>query len=70
MGWISVKDRLPTANVLVKVLLVNDVEAVDFVNEPFDATGPFQHYHVKAWRELTRDELNDIVSTIVAYGSD
>ena len=60
--WISVTDELPPANVLVKVWVTNDCKALDFVNEPFDKDMPFQHYHVKAWRMATRDELNEFIS--------
>jgi len=60
--WISVTDELPPVNVLVKVLLTNDVEAIDFVNEPFNVGMPFQHYIVKAWRMATKDELNEFMA--------
>lgn len=59
--WNDVKRSIPPCNVLVKVLLTNDCEEFDFVNEPIDKTMPFQHYHVKAWRTPTRDELNELL---------
>lgn len=58
--WIDVNENLPQCNVLVKVNLTNGVEALDFVNEPFNKEMPFQHYHVKKWRTLTTEELNDL----------
>lgn len=55
--WIDVNKELPPINVLVKVLLTNGVEKLDFVNEPIDKDMPFQHYIVSKWRMATRDEL-------------
>jgi len=60
--WIPVTDELPPINVLVKVLLTNDVETIDFINEPFNVGMPFQHYIVKAWRMATKDELNEFMA--------
>lgn len=57
-NWISVKEKLPACNVIVKVRLTNGIESLDFVNEPIDNNTPFQHYLVSEWREPTRDELN------------
>lgn len=62
--WVVAFDRLPPVNMLVKVLLINGVEKVDFVNEPINEKCPFQHYLVTKWRKLTRDELNDILKSI------
>ena len=59
--WISVKERLPDCNVIVKVKLTNGTGALDFVNEPVDSEVPFQHYLVSAWRTPTRDELNEFM---------
>lgn len=56
--WIDVNKELPPVNVIVKVLLTNGTEALDFVNEPIDKEMPFQHYIVSNWRMATRDELN------------
>lgn len=61
MPWISIKEKLPDFNILVKVKLTNDVELLDFVNEPLDDFMPFQHYHVKEWRYPTTDELNELM---------
>lgn len=60
-NWISVKEKLPECNVIVKVRLTNGTEALDFVNEPIDNDVPFQHYLVSAWRKPTKDELNDFM---------
>ena len=35
--WIDVNKELPPVNVIVKVLLTNGTEALDFVNEPVSA---------------------------------
>lgn len=59
--WIDINNELPPVNVLVKVLLTNGTEALDFVNEPFDKDVPFQHYLVSKWRMATRDELNELI---------
>ena len=64
MEWIDIREKIPQPNVLVKVRLTNGVEAVDFVNEPICGTMPFQHYHVSAWREFTREELCNLVKLI------
>lgn len=65
MEWFSIKDKLPEVNVLVKVRLTNETEAIDFVNEPIDERIPFQHYLVKEWRYLTLEELRSVVQTLV-----
>ena len=59
--WISVKDKLPPANMIVRVKLTNGCFGFDFVNEPFDPECPFQHYIVESWRECNREELIDIL---------
>lgn len=60
--WIDVTKALPPANVIVKVLLTNNTEALDFVNLPLDKETPFQHYIVAKWRMATRDELNEFMA--------
>ena len=59
--WISVKDRIPDPNVIVRVKLTNGVETLDFVNEPINKEIPFQHYLVTHWRPATSDELNSLL---------
>lgn len=59
--WIKTTEQLPPVNTLVKVLLDNQTQNLDFVNEPIDPECPFQHYIVEAWRMPTRDELNDFI---------
>ena len=61
-NWISIKEKLPECNIIVKVRLTNGTEALDFVNEPIDNDMPFQHNLVSEWRNPTRDELNDFMS--------
>lgn len=58
MDWKKVTEELPPVGTLVRVLLTNGVEAVDFVNESIDREAPFQHYLVSKWRLLTRKEVN------------
>ena len=62
--WKNANETLPPVNMLVKVKVANGYEAFDFVNEPIDATCPFQHYIVTAWRVATRKELNDFMRKI------
>ena len=59
--WIEVTNYLPPANVLVKVILTNGIEAIDFVDIPINKECPFKHYLVSKWRMLTPDELNMLV---------
>lgn len=61
MEWKRVEEELPPVNTLVRVLLTNGTEAIDFVNEPLDRETPFQHFLVSKWRLLTREELITIV---------
>lgn len=60
--WVSVKEKLPPVNCIVRVKIVNAYEAFDFVNEPLDLETPFQHYIVSKWRYATRDELNNLLN--------
>lgn len=64
MEWKETAKELPPVNTLVRVLLTNGTEAIDFVNEPVDKETPFQHYLVSKWRLLTREELIEIVQKI------
>ena len=59
--WINVNEKLPPCNILVKVILTNGVETLDFVNEPLDEQNPFQHYLVTNWKLPTTDELNEFI---------
>lgn len=61
MEWKETVKELPPVNTLVKVLLTNGTEAIDFVNEPLDRETPFQHFLVSEWRLLTREELIEVV---------
>ncbi len=61
MEWKETVKKLPPVNTLVRVLLTNGTEAIDFVNEPLDRETPFQHFLVSKWRLLTREELITIV---------
>lgn len=61
LEWISVDEKLPEPNIIVRVLLTNDIEALDFVNEPIDSDVPFQHYLVSSWRMPTREELCEFI---------
>lgn len=64
MEWKETAKELPPVNILVRVLLTNGTEAIDFVNEPVDKETSFQHYLVSKWRLLTREELIEIVRKI------
>ena len=55
--WISIRKELPPVDVPVKVLLTNGIEAIDYVNSPFNKENPFQHYLVSKWRPATEEEL-------------
>ena len=68
MEWTETAKKLPPVNVLVKVHLTNEIEAIDFVNEPIDRETPFQHYLVSKWRFLTREELCNLVHKINSKG--
>lgn len=59
--WIDVNKQLPPCNILVKVMLTNGVEALDFVNEPLNEQNPFQHYLVTNWKIPTTEELNEFM---------
>ncbi len=61
MEWKETAKELPPVNTLVRVLLTNGTEAIDFVNELVDKETPFQHFLVSKWRLLTREELIEIV---------
>ena len=62
--WIKTEDKLPPANTIVRVRLVNDCESFDFVNEPLDKGCPFKHFLVREWRAVTSEELQSIWSNI------
>lgn len=64
MEWKETAKELPPVNTLVRVLLTNGTEAIDFVNELVDKETPFQHFLASKWRLLTREELIEIVQKI------
>lgn len=64
--WVSVNDHLPPKNMLVKVLLANGLEGIDFVKEPLDLKAPFESYNkVVKWRSLSHEDLNLAIEDVV-----
>ena len=51
---------------LVKVLLANGLEGIDFVKEPLDLKAPFESYNkVVKWRSLSHEDLNLAIEDVV-----